>query len=180
MTKSLARPARLRRIFTIVAVVYGVLVAVAVWIGLPTQRQIQSDTAWNAIWAVQQQDEKYRTMPLRDIRRRLYRGLSDEQVIARVRDIAASEERRVAGNRGTATTSPEQLTLGLPGGEEARPKVAVLLEEIDQIHARRMAALESDQRKVITWGIVAWVIPAVLLYLFGPRLLRRRRTLRRF
>lgn len=180
MTESLARPARLTRIFTITSLIYGVLVAMAVWLSFPTQRQITSDTAWNAIWAVQQQDEKYRAMPLKDIRRRLYRGLSDEQIIARVRDLAASEEQRVVGNRRKPITNPEDLTLGLLGGDTARPKVAVLMEEIEQIQTTRMASLESDQRTVIVWGIVAWVIPVVLLYIFGPRLLRPRRTLQRF
>jgi hypothetical protein len=56
MTDSLAKPRRLTRVFTIIALIYGVLVAIAVWISLRTQRQIESDTASNAIWAVQQQD----------------------------------------------------------------------------------------------------------------------------
>jgi hypothetical protein len=170
----------LTRIVTIIAVAYGILVAIAVWISLPTQRQIESDTAWNAIWAVQQQDETYRTMPLKDIRRRLYRGLSDEQVIARVRDLAAGEEKRVAGSGLKPPTNPQDLALGLLGADTARPKIAVLMDEIDQIQATRTASLASDQRKMITWAILAWVIPVVLLYILGPRLLRPRRTLQRF
>jgi hypothetical protein len=180
MTDSLAKPPRLTRVFTIIALIYGVLVAIAVWISLPTQRQIESDTAWNAIWAVQQQDEKYRAMPLKDVRRRLYRGLSDEQVISRVRDLAASEEQRVVGNRRKTITNPDDLMSGLLGTETARPKVAVLVEEIEQIQAARMASLESDQRTVIVSGAVAWLIPVVLLFTFGPRVMRPRRTLQRF
>jgi hypothetical protein len=119
-------------------------------------------------------------MPLKDIRRRLYRGLSDEQIISRVRALAASEEQRVVGDRRNSITNPENLTLGLLGTETARAKVAVLMDEIEQVQTARMASLESDQRTVIVSGVVAWVTPVVLLFTFGPRVLRPRRTLQRF
>jgi hypothetical protein len=180
MAEPLSETSRFARVFTAVAVAYAVLVASAVWIAFPTQRQIESDTAWNAIWAVQQHDAKYRNMPLRDIRRRLYRGLTDEQVTARVREFAESEQQRAGGNAGAPNTGAEPLSFGFLGGDAATPRVVVLLEEVEQMHARRMAALASNQRSVIVWGIVAWVVPVVLLFALGPRLLRPRRSLQRF
>jgi hypothetical protein len=158
-----------------IAGVYAILVAAAVWVSYPTERQIASDTARNALWAVQQHEEKYRTLSLKDIRRRQYRGLTDEQIIERVREFAASEEQRIRGNLAPGPRIPGVLPGALPGGDTVRPKVAVLMEEIERTRERRLASLESDQRSVVVWGVAAWALPLVLLYFLGPRLIRRRR-----
>ena len=178
MTDRFANWAGWKRIWVLIAVLYAIPVAVAVWVSYPTQRKIESDTAWNAIWAVQQHDEKYRNTALKDIRRRAYRGLSDEQVIARIREFAQAEEQRIITNLGGDATMDSSALAGLTG-TAVRPKVAVLMEEIDKTYAARLESLKTDQTRTIVWGVAAWVVPMLVLYALGPRLVRPRRRVTR-
>ena len=164
-----------KRVWLLIAVLYAIPVALAVWVSYPTERKIESDTASNAVWAVQQHDEKYRSMSRQEIRRRLYRGLSDAQVIARVREQAGKEEQRVVGSADPTASAAAQAALALLADGVPRPRLAVLMEEIEQEHARRVAALKADQLTTIGWGVAAWLIPVVLLYFVIPRFLRPRR-----
>ena len=178
------------RIFIAIAVIYGVLVAFAVWSRFPTRDEIEADTATSAIVAVSQHEAKYKGMPPDSLRRRLYRGLTDEQVIARVREYAATEEQRVRTQAGRITVDAAEGGMGLFGGSLAkpeeqpsgvgdagmmRPQIAVVMEDLDKRHADRLVGLRAEQTRAIVWGVAAWVLPLIVLYVVGPRLARRPR-----
>jgi hypothetical protein len=173
-----------------IAIVYGMLVAFAVWAMFPTQGRIDADTAESAVVALQQSNEKYASIVPQSLRRRLYRGLTDEQVIGRIREYAASEDQRMSQQGGTmlgqAQDPARGIYVGPLGQSEAaaipgmRPQIAVIMEELDQQRSERIARLPDRQRNAVIGGIVAWVIPVVALFLLAPRMSgARRKRLRR-
>jgi hypothetical protein len=197
MKQSDPKATKWKRICIIAAAVYIVPVSFAVWSNFPTKEQINADTARDALAAVQQYEEKYKTMAPQAVRRRFYRGLTDEQVIARIREFAAAEEYRVNALATRVTVGGHEALIGVAPslGEQSqqlaaaaelaqsasRPQVAVTMEEVDKQHAYRMATLRTGQFKVIAWGLLAWILPVAALYVFGPKLKpSRKRKARRF
>jgi hypothetical protein len=170
-----------------IAIVYGMLVAFAAWAMFPTKGRIDADTAESAVVALQQSNEKYASIVPQSLRRRLYRGLTDEQVIGRIREYAASEEQRMSLQGGTVLGQGQDDTRGIYvgplGQDEAgampgmRPQIAVAMEELDKQRSERIARLPDRQRNAVIGGVVAWVIPVVALFLLVPRTsgLRRKR-----
>jgi hypothetical protein len=168
----------------IAAAVYAIPVALVVWLTFPTERQIMSQTASSALWALQQHEDKYKKMAIKDLRRRLYRGLSDDQVMARVREFAMTEEQKMnsrvnklavtADARATAKElADDSVLLSAARPEVAfRPMVSVRMDEIDKNHARQMASLKSEQMKMIVLGVTGWALPLVVLYLLGSPISR--------
>ena len=182
-------PKRSRRwalICAIIAAVYAVPVTFAVWSNFPTQHQIDADTAASLMAALQQSDSKYSNLTPQVLRRRLYRGLSDTEVIARIRDQAATEEQRMAAQSGRVALDTGQVVVGdnsVLGGastEPMRSQLAIAIDEIDKVRAQRMEGLKGAQAKSIASGVLAWVVPVIALYFFGPRwrALRPRRVRR--
>ena len=173
-----------------IAAVYGVLVAFAVWGIFPTERQIDADTVASALVALQQSNDKYMSVAPESLRRRLYRGLSDEEVIARIREYAATEEQRVRMQGGSLLAQGKDDTRGIyigslnkddaAGMEGMRPQIAVVMEELDKQRTERIAGLPDQRKKAIAWGVAAWVIPVIALFFFAPRMPGfRRKRLRR-
>jgi hypothetical protein len=117
-------------------------------------------------------------MSTKDLRRRLYRGLSDDQVTARVREFAVTEEQGMKSrvNKFAVTEETRISTLSQELADEGvrpvaespeaafRPTVSLRMDEIDKHHARQMASLESEQMKMIALGVTAWALPLVALY----------------
>jgi len=168
-----------------IAVVYGALIAFAVWAMFPTERQIDADTAASALVALQQSNDKYANIALPALRRRLYRDLNDGEVIGRIREYAATEEQRVKLQGGSVLAEGAGDTRGiyigpLSGDPAAtipgmRPQIAVAMEEVDKQRAERIADLPARQKKAIIWGIVAWVIPVIALFFLVPQMFSGRR-----
>jgi len=168
-----------------IAVVYGALIAFAVWAMFPTERQIDADTAASALVALQQSNDKYANIALPALRRRLYRDLSDGEVIGRIREYAATEEQRVKLQGGSVLAEGAGDTRGiyigpLSGDPAAtipgmRPQIAVAMEELDKQRAERIADLPARQKKAIIWGIVAWVLPVIALFFLVPQMFSGRR-----
>jgi hypothetical protein len=162
------------------AAVYGVLVAFAVWGIFPTERQIDADTVASALVALQQSNDKYTSIAPESLRRRLYRGLSDEEVIGRIREYAATEEQRVRLQGGSLLAQGKDDTRGIyigplgkdeaAGMEGMRPQIAVVMEELDKQRTERIAGLPGRRKAAIAWGVVAWVIPVIALFFFAPRM----------
>jgi hypothetical protein len=109
-------------------------------------------------------------------------------VTTRIREIAAAEEHRANALAARVTLGDEQAVIGFAqaGGESdqqlrtitelaqsaARPQITVAMEEIDRQQAARIASLRSQQIKVVTWAVLAWILPLAALYVFGPKLKR--------
>jgi hypothetical protein len=173
-----------------IAAIYGILVTFAVWGMFPTERQIDADTAASALVALQQSNEKYTNIAPESLRRRLYRGLSDEEVIGRIREYAATEEQRVRLQGGSVLAQGQDDTRGIyvgslgkdeaAGIEGMRPQIAVVMEELDKQRSERIAGLPGQRKKAIAWGVVAWVIPVIALFFLAPRMpgFRRKRLQR--
>jgi len=186
MAGTARKPAVSKALWAIIAAVYAIPVALVVWMNFPTEQQIKSQTAWSALWALQQHDEKYKKMTTKDLRRRLYRGLSDEQVTARVREFAMTEEQgmrsrvnkfAVTEETRISTLSQELADEGVRPAAEApeaafRPTVSLRMDEIDKNHVRQMASLKSEQTKTIVLGVTAWVLPLVALYFLSSGITR--------
>ncbi len=169
-----------------IAVLYAIPVAFAAWTNFPSRSQIVADTAANAMVALQQHEPKYKGIAPQSLRQRLYRGLSDEEVVARVREYAVAEEERIniqasrisvdpdhAGGdtfSGSVNKPQEQLpgavALGLGG---MRPQIALTMDELEKQREQRLASIKTGQTKVIAWAVAAWVLPLVLLYVLVPR-----------
>jgi hypothetical protein len=181
-----------KRIFIVIAVVYAIPVAFAFWTNFPTQSQINADTAGRAMAALQQHDPKYKDITPQSLRRRLYRGLSDEEVTARVREYAIAEDKRVNTQAGRISVDPQHAGMGifsnslakpeeqLPGAAELgsggmRPQIALTMEDLEKQREERLASLKAGQIKVIAWAIGAWVLPLVALYFLVPLFLDRSR-----
>jgi hypothetical protein len=190
MQHSAPKSRRWALICSAIAAVYAILVAFAVWSNFPTESRIDADTASSAVAALQQSEPKYKSLTREALRRRLYRGLSDREVIQRVREYAATEEQRVTAQGGKVSVQPQEGATGLYSGsllkEEAppalsiRPQIALVMEELDKQHAERLAALPGQQTKAIAWGIAAWLIPVAALFMLVPRLSGpRRKRMRR-
>jgi hypothetical protein len=173
-----------------IAVVYGALIAFAVWAMFPTERQIDADTAASALVALQQSNDKYANIAPPALRRRLYRDLSDGEVIARIREYAATEEQRVKLQGGSVLAEGAGDTRGIYVGPLSvdpaatipgmRPQIAVTMEELDKQRAERIADLPARQKKAIIWGVVAWMIPVIALFFLVPRMFSgRRKRMRR-
>ena len=150
-----------------IAVVYGVLVAFAVWGIFPTARQVDADTVASALVALQQSNDKYTSIAPESLRRRLYRGLSDEEVIGRIREYAATEEQRVRLQGGSLFAQGKDEAAEMEG---MRPQIAVVMEELDKQRTERIAGLPGRRKAAIAWGVVAWVIPVIALFFFAPRM----------
>jgi hypothetical protein len=173
-----------------IAVVYGMLVAFAVWAMFPTKGRIDADTAESAVVALQESNEKYASIVPESLRRRLYRGLTDEQVIGRIREYAATEDQRMRLQGGTVPGQAQDegrgIYVGPLGQDEAgaisgmRAQIAVVMEELDKQRNERIARLPDRQRNAVIGGIVAWVIPVVALFFLASRTsgLRRKRLRR--
>jgi hypothetical protein len=172
-------------------VLYAIPVAFAVWSNLPTEQQINADAAWGALSALQQHDEKYKNLSVQALRRRLYRGLSDEQVTVRIREFATTEEQRVNAQTSRLSLGGDAAVVGLytrsPGAAEERmagaadagpvairPQLAIQMDDLEKKRAQRMAAVKTEQFKAIAWGIAAWVLPVLALYFLAPRFIRPR------
>src|SRR3712207_4375383 len=169
MTRREPNASTWKRICIIVAVIYAIPVAFALWSNFPTGEQVNADTARNELAALQQNDDKYKNMTPETVRRRFFRGLSNEQVTARIREIATAEEHRANALSARVTLGGEQAVVGfsqplsapdqqLRGVAElaqsaARPQVTVTMEEIDRQHSARMASLRGQQIKAILWAV---------------------------
>jgi hypothetical protein len=183
---------RWARICALVAAVYAVPVVFAVWSNLPSEARIDADIASSAMTALQQSDSKYKSVTPQSLRRRIYRGLSDREVTARVREQAAVEEQRIAAETGKIPLDAQQAAPGsstepvledkMPSAsaEPLRPQLSITMEDLDKARAERIAALNTDQAKAIASGVFAWLVPMIALYLLGPRLwsLRSKRSKR--
>jgi hypothetical protein len=133
-----------KALWIILGAVYAIPVALVVWLNFPTERQIKSQTASSALWALQQHEDKYKKMTIKDLRRRLYRGLSDDQVMARVREFAATEEQGMktrvnkfavtADARDSAKELADDSVLlsAAPPEVAFRPMVSVRMDEIEK------------------------------------------------
>jgi hypothetical protein len=169
------------RIFIVIAVLYTIPIAFAAWTNFPSRAQIEADAAATAMAALQQHDPKYKDITLQSLRRRLYRGLSDEDVTARVREYAVAEEKRMNMLGGRISVDPQgagtEIFSGsvitpegqLPGS--MRPQIALAMEQVEKQREQRLASLKTGQLKVIAWAVAAWVLPLVALYFVGPRFL---------
>ena len=186
MTGTAGKPGASKALWVIIAALYAIPVALVVWLNFPTEQQIKSQTAASALWALQQHDDKYKKMATKDLRRRLYRGLSDDQVTARVREFAMTEEREMKSrvNKFAVTEETRMSTLSQeladegvrPLGESPevafRPTVSLRMDDIDKNHAQQMASLESEQMKMIALGVTAWALPLVVLYFLSSGISR--------
>jgi len=186
MTGTTGKPGVSIALWMIIAALYAIPVALVVWLNYPTEQQIKSQTAWSALWALQQHDDKYKKMTTKDLRRRLYRGLSDDEVTARVREFAMTEEQgmksrvnkfAVTEETRIASLSQELADEGVRPVAESpevafRPTVSLRIDEIDKNHAQRMASLESEQTKTIVLGVTAWALPLVALYFLSSGITR--------
>ena len=181
-----------KRIFILIAVVYTIPVAFAAWTNFPTRAQIEADVAAVAMSALQQYDPKYKDLAPLSLRRRLYRGLSDEEVTARVREYAVAEEKRINAQADRISIDAQQAGIGLfssalakpeeqlasaaePAPTGMRPQIALTMEDLDKRRAERLGALKFGQAKVIAWAVAGWVLPLVVLYVLLPRFSRRSR-----
>jgi hypothetical protein len=178
-----------KRMFVVTAVVYAILVAFAAWTNFPTRSQIEADVAASAVTALQQHDPKYKDIAPQSLRRRLYRGLSDQEVIARVREYALAEDKRINAEASRIIIDPQKADMGIfsssianPGEQPAtaepggmRPQIALTMEDLERQRTERLASVKGGQIKVIAWAIAAWLLPLVALYFLIPRFPRRPR-----
>jgi hypothetical protein len=183
---SAPKSGRWTRIFVVIAVLYAIPVAFAAWTNFPSRSQIEADTAANAIAALQQHEPKYKDIAPQSLRRRLYRGLSDEEVVARVREYAVAEEERINIQASRVSVDPDHAASGTfsgsvnkpqeqlpgavaPGVDRIRPQIALTMDELEKQREQRLASIKTGQTKVIAWAVAAWVLPLVLLYVLMPR-----------
>jgi hypothetical protein len=177
-----------KRMFVAIAVVYAILVAFAAWTNFPTRSQIDADVAAAAVTALQQHDPKYKDIAPQSLRRRLYRGLSDQEVIARVREYAMAEDKRINAETSRIIIDPQKAGMGIfssslakPEEQAAaelggvRPQIALTMEDLEHQRAERLTSVKGGQIKVIAWAIAAWVLPLVAIYFLIPRFPRRAR-----
>jgi len=188
MKDSTPNPRGWKRMFIAIAVIYGILVAFAAWTTFPTRSQIEADVAASAMTALQQHDPKYKDIAPPSLRRRLYRGLSDEEVTARVREYAMAEDKRIEAEASRITVDPQQAAMGIFSGSVAkpegpvstevgglRPRIALTMEDLERQRAERVASVTGAQTKVIAWALAAWALPLVALYFLIPRFSHRPR-----
>jgi hypothetical protein len=177
-----------KRMFVVIAVVYAIPVAFAAWTNFPTRSQIEADVAASAVTALQQHDPKYKDIAPQSLRRRLYRGLSDQEVTARVREYGLAEDKRINAEASRIIIDPQKAGMGIfssslakPQEQAAaelggvRPQIALTMEDLERQRTERLASVKSGQIKVIAWAIAAWVLPLVALYFLIPRFPRRAR-----
>jgi hypothetical protein len=187
MQDSTAKARRWTLICALLGAIYAVPVVFAVWSNFPTERQINADTALNAVIALQQSDDKYNNLTAQALRRRLYRGLSDEEVTARVREQAAQEEERIGAQLGKSSLDPAQLTVETfkgsvlddqttsPSALPLHSQLSIAMNDVDRARVERIAALKGQQVKAIVSGVFAWLVPLLALYFLGPLLWAQRR-----
>ena len=178
------------RLWIAIAVVIAALIATITFFTLPTEERIEADTARNALWAVRLHYPKYQNLTLQEIQRRHYRGLTNEQITARVRKLAQEQEKIASikapssvdtpggpfdlrpslGANGEWTLPPDAL-LSAP----MPPLISTLMEEVDKKRLARRQSLRSDQFQAWIIAAAAWIAVTSAAFLIQLALVRRKR-----